>query len=82
MGCRTYENARPNHEGIEIGKVNKVLPNGKIELKLTHPLAQNDFIRIVSKEENLKRPKYKPNWEFLKINGNIKEEYAKKHESD
>lgn len=44
---------RPNHVGIEIGKVNKVLPNGKIEIKLNHPLAQNDFIRIVSKNKDI-----------------------------
>lgn len=44
---------RPNHVGIEIGKVNKILPNGKLELKLTHPLAQNDFIRIVSKSKDI-----------------------------
>lgn len=44
---------RPNHVGIEIGKVNKIFPNGKIELLLSHPLSQNDFIRIESKKKDI-----------------------------
>ena len=39
-------------------------------------------LRVVDARENLKRPKYKPNWEFLKINGYYKEQYAKEHESN
>lgn len=39
-------------------------------------------LRIVDAEKNLKRPKYKPNWDFLKINGYYKEKYAKEHESN
>ena len=44
---------RPNHVGIEIGYVSKILPNGKIEIKLIHPLSQNDFIRIISKNKDI-----------------------------
>ena len=39
-------------------------------------------LRVVDARENQKRPKYKPNWEFLKINGYYKEQYAKEHESN
>ncbi len=37
----------------------------------------NTHLRVVSKEENLKREKTKPNWECLKINGCYKEQYEK-----
>lgn len=37
----------------------------------------NTHLRVVDARENLKRPKYKPNWDFLKINGYYKEKYAK-----
>lgn len=42
---------------------------------------EHTHLRVVAKEENRKRPKYKPNWEFLMINGIYKEKYAKEHES-
>lgn len=44
---------RPNNVGIEIGKVSKVFPNGKVEITLNHPLNQNDFIRIASKNKDI-----------------------------
>lgn len=37
-------------------------------------------LRVVCKEANLKKEKYKPNWDFLKINGYFLEKYAKEKE--
>ncbi len=44
---------RPNHVGMEIGKVNKVLANGKIEIFISEKLFQNDFIRIETKNKDI-----------------------------
>ena len=37
-------------------------------------------LRVVCKEANLQKEKYKPNWDFLKINGYYLEKYAKDKE--
>lgn len=37
-------------------------------------------LRVVDKKANLEKEKYKPNWDFLKINGYYLEKYAKEKE--